>query len=357
MTFPTIPPMLPDEQLRRTQEDLNRNRRGRRWLWIFLVVSIIANLGFYLALKIKSGMTPKHTHDSIFVERVLTKSKNTDDKIAVIRVEGIIARGIEGSVGHDGMIGDIKEQIRLASEDDSVKAVVLKIDSPGGEVLASDEIYRAVKELRTGSERLHKKPVVCSMGSLAASGGFYAAMGANWIVADNLTITGSIGVIMETLNYKELFGKIGLKTVVFKSGKFKDLLNGDRDPTPDEIDLVQDLVMETYDQFVGIVAKERKIDLKLLKENIADGRIFSGKQALEHKLVDQTGTFEDAVAKAESLAGISDSNVIDYIAPFNLGSFLGIFAESRAPKIELNVTPETLKLQHGKLYYLSFHLF
>lgn len=357
MTFPTIPPMLPDEQLRRTQDDLNRNRRGRRWLWVFLVISLIANLVFYSTLTIKKKIA-KVDRDSVFVERYLSRSKTTDDKIAVIRVEGIIARGIEGNVGHDGMIGDIKEQIRLASEDDSVKAVVLKIDSPGGEVLASDEIYRAIKELRTGSERLHKKPVVCSMGSLAASGGFYAAMGSNWIVADNLTITGSIGVIMETLNYKELFGKIGLKTVVFKSGKFKDLLNGDREPTLEELDLVQDLVMETYDQFVGIVAKERKIDLKLLKENIADGRIFSGKQALEHKLIDQTGSFDDAVAKAEDLANISDSNVIDYVAPFNLGSFLGIFAESRTPaKIELNLTPETIKLQPGKLYYLSFHLF
>lgn len=358
MTFPTVPPLLPDEQHRRTQDDLNRTRRSRRWLWAFLIISIIGNLFFYLTLKIKSGRNTKHNKDSAFVERVLTKSKtNGDKKIAVIRVEGIIGHRAKESSDPDGMIGDIKEQIQLASEDDLVKAVILKIDSPGGEVLASDEIYRAIKELRTGSDRLNKKPVICCMGSLAASGGFYAAMGSNWIIADNLTITGSIGVIMETMNYKELFGKIGLKTVVFKSGKFKDLLHGDRDPTPDEIDLVQDLVMETYEQFAGIVAKERNIDLKFLKENIADGRIFSGKQALERKLIDQIGTFDDAVAKAENLAGISDSNVIDYIAPFNLSNLLGIFAESRTPKIELNVTPETLKLQHGKLYYLSFHLF
>ena len=279
--------------------------------------------------------------------------RGSDDKIAVIRVEGFIGTHGKSQVGQDGMVGDIREQLRVAQEDAGVKAIVLRVDSPGGEVLASDEIYRAVKEVRD----VHKKPVICSMGSLAASGGYYSAMGASYIIADELTITGSIGVIMETFNYKGLFEKIGVKTLVFKSGKFKDLLNGDRDAAPEEIELVQNLVNETYEKFLRIVARERKLDPDSLRNGIADGRIFSGKQALAIKLVDENGTFQDAIKKAEKMGGVTNAKVMDYVVPSSLLSFLEMFAESRSPKIELNVTPERMQLQKGKLYYLSLHLF
>ncbi len=357
MSFP-IPPTFLEEEAHRVQENLRHGRRCRQWLWFFLVISVMLNLVFYGLLSLRShGLwyrQHRRSHEapsSVFVERYLSGDRKSEHKIAVIRLEGIISSEAEGHVGYDGMVGDLKEEFRLALEDDAIKAIILKIDSPGGEVLASDEIYRCVRETCL------KKPVVCSMGSVAASGGYYAAMGSRWIIADNLTITGSIGVIMATLNYKDLFGKIGLKSLVFKSGKFKDLLNGSRDPTPEEITLVQNLVMETYEQFLGIVAKERKLNPDQLRNGIADGRIFSGKQAFELKLIDQIGTFKDAIQKAKNLASIPDAQVLDYVVPFSLSNLLGIFAESHAPKIQLELEPHLFKLQQGKLYYLSFHLF
>lgn len=291
-----------------------------------------------------------------FMERHLEGSRSSADKIAVVRVEGIITSQGDSHVGHDGMVGDIREQLRVAQEDESVKAIILRVDSPGGEVLASDEIYRAVKAVRDGHPG-NKKPVICSMGSLAASGGYYSAMGSGYVIADELTITGSIGVIMETLNYKDLFDKIGLKLLVFKSGEYKDILNGDREPTIKEKELVQGLIMETYEQFLDIVAKERKLDPEQLRNGIADGRIFSGKQALAHKLVDQTGNFHDAVVMAEKKAGISNARVVDYVVPFTLRNLLGFVGESKAPRIQVDVAPGALKLEKGKLYYLSLHLF
>jgi protease-4 len=347
----SIPPILPEEQVRQAYDEVARSCRRRRWLWFFFICSLLLNCIFYGIFSFTSKHRKKTEPGSIFEERYLSGERESDNKIAVIRLDGVISYNSEGRVGYDGMVGDIREQLRTAVKDKGVKAIILKIDSPGGEVLAADEIYRAVVEANK------EKPVICSMGSLAASGGYYAAMGSRWVIADELTLTGSIGVIMETLNYQDLMGKVGLKFLVFKSGKFKDLLNGAREPTQEEKDLVQNLVMETYDQFVGIVAKARKIDVEELKNNIADGRIFSGKQALAARLVDQNGSFEVAIDKAKSIAGIQDALVIDYVVPFSLGDLFGAFAKATPPKIQLEIDPQQIHLQQGKLYYLSFHMF
>ena len=138
-----------------------------------------------------------------------------------------------------------------------------------------------------------KKPVVVYMDSLAASGGYYVSCGGKYLMANETTITGSIGVIIQTLNYEQLFNKIGLSSVVFKSGKFKDLLNGGRPLMPEEREFVQSFVMKTYDKFLGIVAKERSLPADGLRNSIADGRILSGKDALENKLIDSVGQIED----------------------------------------------------------------
>lgn len=347
-----IPPPFPEEQVRLAREELRRSRRGRNWIYFFLIISIGLNFLFFGILGLYLKWSGSKSSSQPFIERYLEGEKDSEDKIAVIRLEGIISSEMDGHMGYDGMVGDIKEQFQMALEDPNVKAIILRINSPGGEVLASDEIYRTVRKAR-GS-----KPIVCSMGSLAASGGFYAAMGSQWIIADDLTITGSIGVIMQTLNYKDLFGKIGLKSLVFKSGKFKDLLNGSREPTTEEMALVQNLIMETYDKFLNVVAKERKLDSQGLREGLADGRILSGKQALDAKLIDETGSFQDSIKKAKSLARIPSAKVFDYVAPMTLRHLLGIFAESnKSPKIQIDISPNPIQLQQGKLYYLSLHLF
>src|SRR5919106_5228466 len=193
------------------------------------------------------------------------------------------------------MVGDMRLALQQAREDENVRAVVLEIDSPGGEVTASDIIYNWLVKTRA------KKPVVVYMDSVAASGGYYVACGGKYLMANETTITGSIGVIIQTLNYEQMFNKIGLASVVFKSGKFKDMLNGARPITPEERDYIQSFIMKTYDKFLGIVAKERNLSANLLRNTIADGRILSGKDAFENKLIDGLGELDDAFAKAKQL--------------------------------------------------------
>lgn len=326
-----------------------RGSRRQVWLWFFLVASVLLNIWFFGASELRNQMIARQNKD-VFVERFLTGNEDADSKIAVIRVEGLISKEIDGRMGVDGMVGDIRKQFELVEKDDAVKAVILRVDSPGGEILAADEIYRLVRKMRG------RKPVIASLGSVAASGGYYVALGSKWIIAEELTITGSIGVIMETLNYKDLLGKIGLRMVVFKSGKFKDLMNGSRDPLPGEEAVLQDLVDEAYRQFVGVVAQERKLDAEELKKESADGRIFSGRRALAAHLIDATGTFEDAIKKAREEAKIPDAKVFDYVVPFSLRNLLALFAKSPPTHIQVDLPKPCAGLKTGKLYYLSAHL-
>ena len=269
----------------------------------------------------------------------------TTDKIALITMRGLISSSIPGSVS-DSMVDDMRAALQQAREDRRVKAIVLEIDSPGGEVTASDEIYSAVVKTRA------KKPVVIYMDSLAASGGYYVSCGGRFLMANETTITGSIGVIIQTLNYEQLFNKIGLASVVFKSGKFKDMLNGARPITPEERELVQNFIMSTYDKFLGIVAKERKLPADLLRNTIADGRILSGKEALHNKLIDGLGELDDAFTKARQLANAPDAKVVKYGPPFSLSRLFRVFGQSES-KIELQLPKQLVpQLESGRAYFL-----
>src|SRR6059036_3349887 len=178
------------------------------------------------------------------------------DKVVLITMRGLISSSIPGSVT-DSMVDDMRTALQQARDADRGRAIVLEIDSPGGEVTASDAIYSALVKARA------RKPVVVYMDSLAASGGYYVSCGGKFLMANETTITGSIGVIIQTLNYEQLLNKVGLASVVFKSGKFKDMLNGARPITQEERDLVQNFIMKTYDKFLGIVAKERNLPRNL----------------------------------------------------------------------------------------------
>ncbi|MDX2227983.1 MAG: signal peptide peptidase SppA [Verrucomicrobiae bacterium] len=355
---PTSPVPPPPPPPRNYQYQLPPPPKPRRrvGLWLVLLLSLLLNLGLLVGFSYKSlarhgRSVPAPEH--VFTERFIMGYENAENKIAVIRLNGVISSFGDSATGMDGMAGDIVEQLRLAAADANVKAIVLWVDSPGGEVLASDRIYRAVRD----ADKV--KPVICYMGTVAASGGFYSAMGARWIIADELTITGSIGVIMQTLNYEGLFGKVGLKSLTFKSGKLKDMLDGSREPTPEEKELVQGLIMETYDKFVGIVTSERKIlDDSDFRENIADGRIFSGKKALENKLIDQLGTFDEAIAKAEKEAKIKDAEVFQYEVPFRFEDMFRLFGRAPANKVTLELpNSPSIHLEPGRLYFMSLHIF
>jgi protease-4 len=325
-------------------------------LSIFLFVALCASvlMNFILVVTVfsrVSGSSRREEPTPHFRETIVQRgSKGSDDKIAVIVLRGLISSSLPGNVG-DSMVDDMRLAFQQARDDEHVRAVVLEIDSPGGEVTASDVIYNWVVKTRA------KKPVIVYMDSLAASGGYYVACGGKYLMANETTITGSIGVIIQTLNYEQLFNKIGLASVVFKSGKFKDMLNGARAVTPEERDYVQSFVMKTYDKFLGIVAKERNLPADVLRNTVADGRILSGKDALDNKLIDGLGQIEDAFAKAKELGNASDATIVKYGPPFSFGRLFRAFSSSSGSKIELTLPRQLVpQLETGRAYFLpSFY--
>jgi protease IV len=313
---------------------------------VLLGVSVVFNFILAAGTSASSSLTGRVPK---FEEQTLVDGDKTQDKIAVIYLRGMISGYEPGGFG-DTAVDDIKIQLKQAADDPKVKAVVLHIDSPGGEVTASDIIYQALRQFRDD----RKKPIVAYMGALAASGGYYVACGTSHVIANDTTFTGSIGVIMSSIKYKGLSEKVGVEMVTFKSGKFKDMLSGARDLSDEEKEYVQKLIMQTYDKFVGIVAKERKLDEGELRNGLADGRVITGKDAAEAKLIDQIGTIEDAYAKAMALGQTKAAHVVRYEAPFRLGRLFSLFGQADAPrKVEIDFTASLLpKLQPGRAYYL-----
>lgn len=202
---------------------------------------------------------------------------------------------IHGVIDNDEETIDI---IRRFAKAEHIRAVVLRVDSPGGAVTPSQEIYRELLRLRD------KKPLVASLGDVAASGGYYIASACNTIVANPGTITGSIGVIMGTVyNVQGLLEKLGIKGTVIKAGTYKDIGSPIRDMTPEERQILKDMLDDVHRQFIAAVAAGRKMDEAVVR-TLADGRVYSGEQAKQLGLVDQLGNFQDAIALAAQEAGI-----------------------------------------------------
>lgn len=316
-------------------------------------VSFAAVLGMGLDSASIGYVEPKQKFRETLVEAGAAETK---DKIVRIDIEGIIASGPAGDIFSDGgmNVEAIQRALEQASEDKHVKAIVIRVNSPGGEVTASDNLYNAVKKAAA------KKKVVVYMDSIAASGGYYLACGASKIVANETTLTASIGVIIQSVNYSQTFGKVGLETMTFASGKFKDTLSGSRPMREDEREYIQSLVSAMYDKFVGIVAGARGIDEAQLRTGVADGRVVTGKQALEYKLVDQLGYLEDAYALAKELGGAKDAMVVKYSLTPSLAQLLGIMGKAQADstgKVELDVSDRLLpRLEAGKPYLLPAHM-
>jgi protease-4 len=216
------------------------------------------------------------------------------DKVAVVEIKGVIADA-EPTI----------ENLTKFTKDDSVKAIVLRVESPGGGVSPSQELYEEVR--RT----VQKKPVVASMGAVAASGGYYIAAAAQKIYANPGTITGSIGVILQFTNLEELFRKIGFRMEIVKSGPYKDVGNPAREMTPEERAYLQDLIDNVHQQFVRDVAQGRHMEEGKVRE-VADGRIFTGEQAKELGLVDELGDLKDAINAAAKMAGIEGEPKVVY---------------------------------------------
>jgi protease-4 len=208
------------------------------------------------------------------------------EKVALVNVTGVI-------IDSSGVVEELKKH----AKDNSIKAIVIRIDSPGGAVAPSQEIYNEVLKVK------EKKKVVVSMGSVAASGGYYIAAAADKIVANAGTLTGSIGVIMEIPNFEGLMKKIGIETQVIKSGKHKDIASVFKSLKPEEREILQSVLDDVHDQFIRAVSDGRGMDFEDARK-ISDGRIFTGRMAKEIGLVDEIGSLEDAIALAGQLAGI-----------------------------------------------------
>ena len=316
-----------------------------------LFLALGASLFFNLILLALVGATEaeglaSRSFQAGLTEAVVEVGEAGAGKIAVIPVQGVIYTDDTTEWG-TSMVDDIKGALQTALEDDEVKGVVLAVDSPGGEVTASDIIYNEVLKVQK------KKPVVVAMSSLGASGAYYLACAADWIVANPTTFTGSIGVIIQSLNYEGLFDKVGLDAVVFKSGKFKDMLSGSRPLTPEESAYVEGMVKQVYERFLGIVASSRALEADQLRDTLADGRILTGKDAKEAGLVDQLGYLEDAFDKARALAEAPDAGVIRYQSGLNFQRLLRLLGAGMESKVEVKLTPgPSFRMQPGRAYLL-----
>ncbi len=273
-------------------------------------------------------------------------SGNGTDRVLVLYVSGVI--GVDGDasflsdqISHSQLLS----QIRQARQDPLVKAVVVRVDSPGGGVVASSEIHQALQKLREDG-----KVLVVSMGTVAASGGYYISAPADSIYANPDTLTGSLGVIVSSVNYEEAFDKLGLEQVVYKSGEFKDILSPARDPKPEEQEIIQTFVDEAYHGFVTVIQEGRNIPRETVLE-LADGRIYSGRQAKELGLIDELGGLEEAIAEAKTLAGIDRGLVVSYRM---MGSFTDLLL-SKLEQPQANPDPlgirQVLEPQHPKIEY------
>ena len=249
--------------------------RSQSWVLIFIVAICVAGVISFFLLMSMGLFVPDRDAISL------------GSKVGLVEVTGTIVSS-----------GPVVDDIVRFAKDDAIKAIVVRIESPGGVVAPAQEIYDALRKVRSEG-----KPVVASMGGVAASGGYYVACGADSIVANPGTLTGSIGVIMSFPNTQELFKKIGIDVQVVKTGEFKDLGSPTRPLTPDERQLVGDLIGDVYEQFVTVVATERRLEIEAVKK-IADGRVMTGRQAYSLGLVDRLGGYRDAVMLAGELAGI-----------------------------------------------------
>jgi protease IV len=354
---------------------VHRSSWGWFWRLLFafvLFISLTINFLMLLLIMIGLGIYGSDASDetgSALFEHLHSGDAKASDKIAIVDVDGVLV---------EGMTGFAQKQIDRAARDKHVKAVVLRIESPGGSITASDDLHHRLIELRDGnaSKATAAKPIIVSMGSLAASGGYYIAMPAKRLFAEQTTMTGSIGVYAALPNVKELGDKIGFKLLVIKAGEVKDSGSPFADMTPKERTMWQHLVDESYLQFLHVVevgrpelkgklqedvhinetlpirttqGMEKKVDLTRYR---ADGGVYTSAEALKLGLVDQIGYLDDAIEAARSAANLGTSfKSIRYERPHTLlGSLLGVQSQPPASAFDWSAISASAT---PRLWYLS----
>lgn len=293
---------------------------------IVLVMSILANIFLFLMLTALAAVFATG-YGGIWTEEVIRKGP-AESKIAVVSLEGIIY----GSVSRE-----MHEQLDAARRDDNVKAVIVRVNSPGGTVSGSDRIYNEIRKFRAEVG----KPVIAFMESVAASGGYYASVACEKIIAEPTTVTGSIGVMAKYFVFEELLeSKLGVKPVTVKSGKRKDWPSSTRTPDAEELEYIKEkMIKPAYERFVGVIAEGRQGVLTPEQiRKLADGSIFNAEEAKEEKLIDDVGYLDDAIALIKSMAKLTRARVVAYRRPMSLLGMLGVHKSN------------TLKIDKSTLY-------
>lgn len=310
---------------------------GWRIFWgILLALSVMANIAMFLMLIGLLAVLATGQRDMLS-EQVVREGPSRN-RIAMVTVQGII---------HGELANDVYRQLKAARQDRRVRGIIVKVSSPGGTVSASDQIYKEICKYRQEV----KKPVVAFMQGVAASGGYYASVACDKIVAEPTTMTGSIGVISWWLVVQELLeDKLGVLPVTVKSGQKKDWPSSFREPAPEELQYMRDkLITPAYERFVGIVAEGRKESLSPEEvRQLSDGSIYGAQEALEVKLIDEIGYLDSAVEMVKSMAGIEQAEVVEYRKPFSLSDLLS-YRSASLPRLDRNTlyelgTPQILYL-------------
>jgi len=312
---PYVPPAQPPaplSPLAQTQQPA-RPRSGRGWKVMMLVGTAV----FLVA-----------GHGGMLNEQVIREG-SARTKIAVVSIEGMI---------YGRTAQDVHEQLKAAADDSRVKAVIVRVNSPGGTVSGSDRIYNEIGKFR----RENNIPVIAFMEGLAASGGYYASVACEKIIAEPTTITGSIGVIARYYVLEELLeNKLGVEPVTVKSGRRKDWPSSARKPDAEELKYIEDkMIKPVFERFVTVVAEGRKKSLTEEEvRQLADGSIFGATEAKKEKLIDNIGYLDDAIALVKSMAKITDARVVEYRRPLSLVGLLGVQTSSPF-KIDKNMLHE-----------------
>lgn len=329
---------------------------GKRWgaiaiagcLFVFSIISSTT----MMFLKQSEMFKDPFAVNAEFTEEIIEDGSPTN-KILVLNVNGVIQDTGEdvtsffstGGYHHQTFL----DMIEAAGEDKAVKGVILRVNSPGGGVVESAEIHKKLVELKEKSE----KPLYVSMGTTAASGGYYISTPADKIFAAPDTMTGSLGVIMQSINYAELAKQYGVKFETVKSGPYKDIFSPAREMTEEERKILQSMVDDSYDGFVNVIKEGRSLPEQEVRK-IADGRIYDGRQAKEKKLIDELGYFDDTVAAMKKDLGITNAQVVEYGESLGLDSFLSMGASKVFNEdVELNSLYKLLSQPNSpRLMYL-----
>ncbi len=334
------------------------NNKGCLWLILGFVAFCLIIFGaavIFGTIIANSFSNIKDSDDNQFQSyerRFISGDKSSRNTILVIPVDGVITAGDDPSPFASTMASAAKicQHLEMAKKDRSVKAVIMQVNSPGGEVVASDQIHHAITQVRNAG-----KPVVAVIGTMGASGGYYLACACDKIIAHRLSVTGSIGVIIQNFKYYDLLKKIGVESDTYTSCKYKDILSGTRPEKPGERAIIQNHIDKVYKAFIKIVADGRpQLTVKKLENSIiSDGRIFLGSEALKLKLIDELGFFEDAVKTAAKLSNLQKYRVVAYKKKFSFAALFNAKAGIQSANINVKLLGNNKgMIEAGKFYYL-----